>query len=110
MKLDHGTSDGHWPTRVLYPNGTFAFEIIEKDLAERVAALLSADDFEKSRAIASTMKFDAETILTYDAERPASAKLGPEMEERIACCIRSIADKPHLAPVYLRDMLRSPSC
>lgn len=60
---------------------------------------------------------DVGKILAYDAERIAASpkdsgwsgrergKFGEEMESNIAYCLQSIADKPHRAPLYLRDLV-----
>lgn len=50
---------------------------------------------------------DVNAIERYDSERPDSSRLDAEAEFDIGSCLRAIADKPHRAHLYLRDLLRA---
>lgn len=51
-------------------------------------------------------RFNPDAILSYDAERSRVFKMDERSEDSIAWCIRSSMDKPHMMPVYLRNLIR----
>jgi hypothetical protein len=65
----------------------------------RVAEPDDDDDDEGEEDDDESFNFDAEAIIAYDRGRPSPASA------EIHACIRKIADNPHLAPLYLADLI-----